>query len=545
VEIKLPKEGWDEYLFQRRFGYTATDLLKEHYTTSPNMSPEELYAGINVDEVCEELANQFYRLSTKSFTEEVCLEGYKLITSHVSGNLKGMIGNHDMSSTGNTLNTCTGCRPDKFSLHIIAPYVWCKSVTVSMPILAWEMSRSLYTSNSVALITTPLDELKDPNALTEFRIRMMMIDKMGMPVNRRRSTVTRHPSEEIVFESRDDTPFDHNVYQDYHLLRGPFSKKVTGNAPALAPIINTLQPGPMMTSGPRICALDDNLSVFPIYSPVTKNQLDQAVMTFIDFRKYTVTAQGSDQLSSRTHVLFFDVKVTPSYPNPTQYETARLSSVNPAPGKAVFEGQSTVLDNIAYEKHIANRTTDHRSVQMLGGDFDFSRYLTNNMNPESEFADAEIISPTDLIYVETNGVFLPLVACRHGTWAFHDHLDDGVYESRSSLRVYHRQNFLALKCYSCGFIGSCIPKEMDPRFFYHDDEIVRVENSDVHIGDIAYFVDPAKLPKTIFKKDHPTGNKGIDWVSIITSKAVTEILSRPVIERDMQPYPSSSYRNYQ
>jgi hypothetical protein len=86
---------------------------------------------------------------------------------------------------------------------------------------------------------------------------------------------------------------------------------------------------------------------------------------------------------------------------------------------------------------------------------------------------------------------------------------------------------------------------MDPRFFYHDDEIVRVENSDVHIGDIAYFVDPAKLPKTIFKKDHPTGNKGIDWVSIITSKAVTEILSRPVIERDMQPYPSSSYRNYQ
>ena len=192
-------------------------MLVEHCRVSSiRASPEEL--GVVVDD--------YLAACTQPFDEGECVAGLSVIDTFVRQYLNRLLG----ADVGG-FNTCSGCRPSKFSLHMVAESLYCDSVALSAPLLTYEIARRFHTLNLQMLLAQSGTMSGDER---RFRLKALMLHQWCSQVvveMRDGQPVQRH-----VFRGKNDGPFDEGVASHRHLMRCPGATKATKNVPSLTPV---------------------------------------------------------------------------------------------------------------------------------------------------------------------------------------------------------------------------------------------------------------------------------------------------------------------
>ena len=109
----------------------------------------------------------------------------------------------------------TGCRPKKFSFHVVAKYLFCESSVLTIPLLVFfEIARRFTVDNTNWLFTNPSQE-RLGTIEGQFRLRALMLFK----------SLDMEPDGSWFFKGFNDTPFDEAVYTSSHLIRAPGAAK--------------------------------------------------------------------------------------------------------------------------------------------------------------------------------------------------------------------------------------------------------------------------------------------------------------------------------
>ena len=181
------------------------------------------------------ILGQAYISSTvKPFTEQQCKAGLHIIRDHIGEMIKNMLPTSDARSI--EMEVLTGCRPSKFSLHILMKYIYCDSSVLSMPLVVYEIARSFVVQNTKWLVQNWQNSSASDEA--EFRLRALM--PLNMSHNDWEVVDPMRAEEndtQIIFKGYNDSPFDEAIYSAHHLLRAPGACKATGGH-ALSPVLN-------------------------------------------------------------------------------------------------------------------------------------------------------------------------------------------------------------------------------------------------------------------------------------------------------------------
>lgn len=116
-----------------------------------------------------------------------------------------------------SMSVVSGCRDDKFSVHIVMDRVYCDSAVLSMPLVVFEIARRFLEQNVYWLITNT-DLWNTPEGI--FRVKALMHDHLG-------SWVMSDDMEKFAFAGYNDTPFDEAIYSKNHFLWAPGACKAT------------------------------------------------------------------------------------------------------------------------------------------------------------------------------------------------------------------------------------------------------------------------------------------------------------------------------
>ena len=142
IEIKR-QDDWSSERFVNTFGVTAEEVILTELKClcgEENFEVDDDYKD-TVRAMCRKY---FERLSTE-WTEEVCRAGYLVMKSYLSNFMELTTGKASMKE----FYTTTGCRSDKFSIHMVSDKVYCDSSNASMRVLAWEAARLFRSENLV------------------------------------------------------------------------------------------------------------------------------------------------------------------------------------------------------------------------------------------------------------------------------------------------------------------------------------------------------------------------------------------------------------
>lgn len=172
------------------------------------------------------LCEHYSDVSHCPFTEEVCRAGLCVMKESIEDSLVGM-DKIDKAQLG--MHVLSGCRADKFSLHIVMKEVYCESPVLSMALIVFEIARRFSLVNLFWLLDNE-NEWSSPVGV--FRTRALMIKEMG------HWEQTEGDDKKFTFSGYNDTPFDEAIYSKNHLLRAPGACKVSGWVGGLHPIID-------------------------------------------------------------------------------------------------------------------------------------------------------------------------------------------------------------------------------------------------------------------------------------------------------------------
>ena len=79
-------------------------------------------------------------------TEELCITGINVLLDHIRRCFGDIL--RDAPDETLQLNVLTGCRPKKFSFHVIAKYIFCDSTVLTMPLLVFEIACHFSVENT-------------------------------------------------------------------------------------------------------------------------------------------------------------------------------------------------------------------------------------------------------------------------------------------------------------------------------------------------------------------------------------------------------------
>eukprot|EP00956_Cyclotella_meneghiniana_P011785 scaffold16561_cov117-Cyclotella_meneghiniana.AAC.1 len=422
IEIKR-QDDWSSERFVNTFGVTVEEVVLTELKClcgEENFDVDDDYNKDTVRAMCR----KYFELSSTEWTEAVCRAGYQVMNSYLSNFMALTTGKASMKE----FYTTTGCRSDKFSIHMVSDKVYCDSSNASMRVLAWEAARLFRQENLLEVFNKcqgGIDGTVDPEL--EFNIRALMLERtIKKPRTRDRD------SGKIYFAADDDTPMDENMYRSSsHLLRGPYSCKATG-ARALVPVhddnLNLMGAAPGLTSESHDTptTLPGHITDFP-RSVVASSP---STVSFDTFRKYTVTMrQNAEDLTPRTRVLFNQVPCSDDFPSPSSYSANLLRL------KEIQRGRHSLYDVLNTMNHQAYK--EYRPVQNMsvnnGGDRR-TNYRSFHSEPEG-FEDAEIISPMHPVYTEREGIDTPcsLYTLDNKEMCYCDH-GRGVLEKTPSMQ---------------------------------------------------------------------------------------------------------------
>lgn len=194
--------------------------------------------------VVASLAREYRTVAVSDFTEEQCWAGLKVLHNHIMEKLSQICSQDfdELIGPDCELQYVTGCRPSKFSLHVVSRHIYCDSPVVSMVLIVFEIARTFVEANTLWLVSHQSRWESDEG---RFRIRALMLLESIHP--------DRDEEEGLVFKGVDDSPFDEGIYDKDHLLRVPGACKLGSDAGALAPVNG--YDSQLMTSSRNFCDL--------------------------------------------------------------------------------------------------------------------------------------------------------------------------------------------------------------------------------------------------------------------------------------------------
>ena len=175
-------------------------------------------------DILRRLCEHYTNVASGEFTEVVCRAGLDVIKESIEDCLANVDG-VERSQLG--MHVVSGCRSNKFSLHIVMKEVYCESPVLSMALVVFEIARRFSLDNLFWLLDNE-DEWNSPVGL--FQTHALMIKEMGQWVE------TDDGEKKYTFSGYNDTPFDEAIYSKNHLLRAPGACKVSGWVGGLHPI---------------------------------------------------------------------------------------------------------------------------------------------------------------------------------------------------------------------------------------------------------------------------------------------------------------------
>jgi hypothetical protein len=248
----------NEERYRNVFGIRIEDTLFR--CAGPLLSTEDNAPGdVELKGMCMELADLYKRICIENFTNEECRAGYEVTKNHICLMLFNMLLDRDnidneravLRNVGNQLNEMyhsgrgdalritSGCRSKKFSLHVTTKYIHVDGIDLSAPVIAYETARHYTKDNICNLLIKHYDQwfgktVCELSPETRFRIRSLMIEGMLHPP--RQNVEPDTLVEEVHYKGFNDTMFDECIYEDKHMLRGPFANKAKEGGLPLIPV---------------------------------------------------------------------------------------------------------------------------------------------------------------------------------------------------------------------------------------------------------------------------------------------------------------------
>jgi hypothetical protein len=349
----------------------------------------------DIVQIADDLADIYPEIASSEWDEDLCKACYRVVVEHVTQAIDLYFSGEETDFDTSTesylkMSVMTGCRKDKFSLHIIMRHVYCECITISMHNLVWEIACFFVDANINWLMLNPgqwRGHVKLPEA--RFRVRALMVEKM---VNKHHEMNSETGT--FFFRGVDDSIFDEQIYQKNHNLRGVFARKASG-APALCPILN--ENNPLLSTDARMFPGEWS-GVEPPY--LTRPYCETAVcptMNFSDFRDFTVTMRDTQDVSLNEDYLFFHLPTSESYAEAAKYERRKQNYRGQT--EADLRKKFTVITNFEHEFYEERSLTKTGSVKN-------GNIRTNwvGIFERRGFEDAMIISPDMEVVLEKNGV---------------------------------------------------------------------------------------------------------------------------------------------
>jgi hypothetical protein len=167
----------------------------------------------------ETIVENYCAAVIQEWTSDNCQVGAAVMTSVVSQFTTEMLG---VDLPCESLKVLSGCRREKFLLHIVCPVLFDSNV-VSRPLFVYELARAFSVENLQILVDhykTGTDICHDDHLTGEeerFRLRALMLAE-GLQ--------WRASGEGHIFRGFEDTPFDEGIYTQYRALRAPGACKM-------------------------------------------------------------------------------------------------------------------------------------------------------------------------------------------------------------------------------------------------------------------------------------------------------------------------------
>jgi hypothetical protein len=374
-----------EARFKELYKCPLKDVLVRHfaqtmefYSTEGHPSTKfDVHRGdIPLDEFCGILASLYRRFSVCDFTEKVCQAGLRATRKHITSMLTGIIGSNNpainetlrraaerddteepMADVKTSFCISSGCRPAKFSLHVLMEHVYCDSVNLSMPLVVFEIAR-WWTRSNARWLVRHYSEWKTADSISDetvFRIRALMVEEM------------MENKDGIYFRSYKDTMFDEAIYTSKHLMRGVFSRKASSGGTPLIPVLDDKYPLPVGNEKYPLMVHDPSLWHRHNLRQPTMNALlvsrsnpyEKGPVSFDLWRAYTITCRDMSLVTPFNSICFScTAKVNTSYPKRYELENCRREYLrNGGKNEIDLQAQFTVLTTMEHELYQDTRRT--------------------------------------------------------------------------------------------------------------------------------------------------------------------------------------------
>ena len=399
-----------------------------------------------------QLAEAYRREAGEPFTEEICATGVRVVLTEIKLSIQRIMGSDVESgdTPWNDLYVTSGCRPGKFSLHVVMGRIFFDRSYLSCPIVVYEIARFFVMSNVIWLLwSNDISLWETPEG--RFRLRCLMIDDlMANPCR---------------FKGMRDSVFDEGVYAKRHLLRLPGTAKPDGCHP-LHPVQIPNDLANFETTGflgsPPILMKPE--SCFAQWFPDNDAGLQ-------DWLLHTVNGASREEHA---------YEPTPTYMfagwEPSEYfigEVAWRHSRDVENGKDTrFSTTEAINQNytpvfplnkhryVEYRRCVKLPLTEEER-QLYGKDVDWS-------------AMSASFKPTEEFRVRESQMMVPFDNIPPDTMIHHTHHGSEREETRASAKTWLRGQTRGYYCHKCGInyiAEEPTPEYIESRFVFAEDQI--------------------------------------------------------------------------
>jgi hypothetical protein len=393
--------------------------------------------SVSATNTIEDVSLDYINIAGADITEEECLAGLGVVTRHIMEMVHRLVPSYAAASTWrDDMLVLTGCRANKFSLHVIMKWVFCDSAVQAMPVVVFEIAREFVRENTRLLL---YGHLARGGAEWTFRVRALMLESMAEVEN-----------DVLLFKGCDDSPFDEAIYSANHLLRAAGACKASAGVPALAPVLG---------SNSRLLVAQRRFD--HVFSP-RRDDSD------IVWREHCICYRRRVLFEPRhpTYVLL-DWKPTKAYPRARRWWSEyRRSGVLVGQGNLFDEVIRGRPDNMDYEEGRVTRREQRlldRAERSLA-----SESLGDRMAKE-------LVSPDEIFRCE-DGVRKAFRFFKPGEFLFHVH--NGVEEKTPSAKTFSG----GFHCFGCDHTyGVPRTRAWEETYPFVPDEILESDDADAFL----------------------------------------------------------------
>ena len=429
-------------------------ILEEHVKGSVELAHNSGLSTYNPSPVLVNAAClAYYRVRSEPFTESVCRAGMRILLAYIKQFLKKRIENYvtDVNDKPwDEIYVCSGCRSDKFSLHVVLGRIFFDRVFISCPLVVFEIARYFVMKNVVWLLRSD-DRSRWYTPEGEFRLRCLMLEELMTNTNR--------------FRGMRDSVFDEGVYSRRHPLRLPGCRKPAGDSPLpIHPVAVPTDLNDMESTPPQMMMNDSD---FQEMFPLGQDGLER-------WLRHTVHGKRRDLDSwrPRPDYMFAGWSPTEFFIGDMDWQLRKneeLRNGNHFDPRAA-ENQGFIL--VGEENHSVKRYPEYRrsvkialteeEKQLYGRGIDW-RTMTAEFDPHEKFR------------VRSTQEVLPFVDIPPDTMIHHKHLNQTREETMASAKTWKIRRGRGFQCWTCGvnfwMKSDGDDFEIEPRYCFSEEQI--------------------------------------------------------------------------